>query len=70
MNTNDSFVKVYEFLLENAPETAHDVYEGLEMFKAGLEYGYEAICKLIRENCTDFSLFVGVPILALVSPES
>lgn len=55
MNTNDSFVKVYEFLLENAPETAHDVYEGLEMFKAGLEYGYEAICKLIRENCTDFS---------------
>ena len=31
MNTNDSFVKVYEFLLENAPETAHDVYEGLEM---------------------------------------
>lgn len=55
MSINDSFVKVYEFLLENAPETARDVFEGLEMFKTGLECGYDAISKLIRENSNDFS---------------
>ena len=48
MSINDSFVKVYEFLLENAPETARDVFEGLEMFKTGLEFGYDSISKLIR----------------------
>lgn len=60
MGINDSFVKVYEFLLENAPETARDVFEGLEMFKTGLECGYDAISKLIRENSNDFSRVMAI----------